>query len=118
MSAYDSTPNSFATAAPTQDFRHAYATMEQTIPAMQAMQLLASGGVTMAAGSMLFGAAPAFWIALAGRLLVGLGASTMLIASLRLASEWFRPHEFATVAGSSRSCKTCRFVVLPPNPGP
>ncbi|HEX9124928.1 MAG TPA: MFS transporter, partial [Methylomirabilota bacterium] len=66
-------------------------------------RLLALGGVTMAAGSMLFGAAPAFWIAVAGRLLVGLGASTMLIASLRLASEWFRPHEFATVAGSSQS---------------
>src|SRR6266850_1317647 len=66
-------------------------------------RMLALGGVTMAAGSMLFGAAPAFWVAFAGRLLVGLGASAMLIASLRLASEWFRPHEFATVAGSSQS---------------
>ena len=56
-------------------------------------RMLALGGVTMAAGSMLFGAAPAFWIALAGRLLVGVGASTMLIASLRLASEWFPPRE-------------------------
>jgi sugar phosphate permease len=66
-------------------------------------RMLALGGVTMAAGSMLFGAAPAFWTALAGRLLVGVGASTMLIASLRLASEWFPPREFATVAGSSQS---------------
>ena len=66
-------------------------------------RMLTLGGVTMAAGSMLFGAAPVFWVAFAGRLLVGLGASTMLIASLRLASEWFRPHEFATVAGSSQS---------------
>jgi predicted MFS family arabinose efflux permease len=64
---------------------------------------LALAGVTMAAGSVLFGAAPAFWVAFAGRLLVGLGASAMLIASLRLASEWFRPREFATVAGSSQS---------------
>ena len=66
-------------------------------------RMLALGGMTMAAGSMLFGAAPAFWVAFAGRLFVGLGASVMLIASLRLASEWFRPHEFATVAGSSQS---------------
>jgi len=66
-------------------------------------RMLALGGTTMAAGSILFGAAPIFWVAFAGRLLVGLGASTMLIASLRLASEWFRPHEFATVAGSSQS---------------
>jgi sugar phosphate permease len=66
-------------------------------------RMLALGGVAMAAGSILFGAAPVFSVAFAGRLLVGLGASTMLIASLRLASEWFRPHEFATVAGSSQS---------------
>jgi MFS family permease len=66
-------------------------------------RVLALGGVTMAAGSMLFGAAPVIEAALAGRLLVGLGASVMLIASLRLASEWFRPHEFATVAGLSQS---------------
>ena len=66
-------------------------------------RVLALGGVTMAVGSMLFGAAPVFWVAIAGRLLVGLGASVMLIASLRLASEWFRAHEFATVAGTSQS---------------
>ena len=66
-------------------------------------RMLALGGLTMAAGSVLFGAAPVFSAALVGRLLVGVGASTMLIASLRLASEWFRPHEFATVAGTSQS---------------
>jgi sugar phosphate permease len=66
-------------------------------------RMLALAGATMAAGSMLFGAAPAFWVAVAGRLLVGLGASAMLIASLRLASDWFRPREFATVAGTSQS---------------
>jgi sugar phosphate permease len=66
-------------------------------------RVLALGGVTMAVGSMLFGAAPVLWVAFAGRLLVGLGASVMLIASLRLASEWFRAREFATVAGSSQS---------------
>jgi predicted MFS family arabinose efflux permease len=66
-------------------------------------RMLALGGLIMAAGSILFGAAPVFSAAFIGRLLVGVGASTMLIASLRLASEWFRPHEFATVAGASQS---------------
>ena len=66
-------------------------------------RLLALSGLTMAAGSILFGAAPTFGMAFVGRLLVGVGASAMLIASLRLASEWFRPHEFATVAGASQS---------------
>jgi len=66
-------------------------------------RMLALGGLIMAAGSILFGAAPVFSAAVAGRLLVGVGASAMLIGSLRLASEWFRPREFATVAGTSQS---------------
>ena len=57
------------------------------------------GGATMGLGAVLFGAAPTFDIAFAGRLLVGLGASVMLIAWLSLASAWFRPDEFATISG-------------------
>jgi MFS family permease len=51
---------------------------------------LTLGGLSMGGGAILFGLAPAFGVAFAGRLLVGLGASVMLIASLRLAAEWFR----------------------------
>ncbi len=43
------------------------------------------GGLSMSAGSVLFGLAPGFGVAFAGRLLVGLGASVILIAGLRLA---------------------------------
>lgn len=64
---------------------------------------LTLGGLAMGAGAILFGLAPAFGVAFAGRLLVGLGASVMLIASLRLAAEWFRTDEFATVAGAAQS---------------
>jgi len=60
---------------------------------------IALGGATMGVGAALFGAAPTFDVAFAGRLLVGLGASVLLIAWLSLASEWFRPDEFATVSG-------------------
>ncbi len=60
---------------------------------------IALGGATMGVGAALFGAAPTFDIAFAGRLLVGLGASVLLIAWLSLASAWFRPDEFATVSG-------------------
>lgn len=60
---------------------------------------IALGGATMGAGAVVFGAAPTFDIAFAGRLLVGLGASVLLIAWLSLASAWFRPDEFATVSG-------------------
>jgi sugar phosphate permease len=64
---------------------------------------LTLGGLGMGGGAILFGLAPAFGVAFAGRLLVGVGASVMLIASLRLAAEWFRPDEFATVAGGAQS---------------
>jgi sugar phosphate permease len=64
---------------------------------------LSLGALTMSAGSVLFGLAPSFGAAFGGRLLVGLGASVILIASLRLCAEWFRTDEFATVSGWSQS---------------
>lgn len=64
---------------------------------------LTLGGLSMSAGSVLFGLAPGFGVAFSGRLLVGLGASIILIAGLRLATEWFRPEEFGTVAGAAQS---------------
>ena len=57
------------------------------------------GATTMGAGAILFALAPRFAVAFAGRLLVGLGASVILIAFLRLCTEWFRPDEFATLTG-------------------
>lgn len=66
-------------------------------------RILTLGGLSMSAGAMLFGLASTFGVAFAGRLLVGLGASVMLIGCLRLAAEWFRTDEFATVAGASQS---------------
>ena len=64
---------------------------------------LALGSGTMGIGAILFGLAPQFSAAWLGRLLVGLGASVILIASLRLAAEWFRPQEFATISGWSQT---------------
>jgi len=42
-------------------------------------------------------------VAFAGRLLVGLGASVLLIAWLSLAAAWFRPDEFATISGLTQT---------------
>jgi sugar phosphate permease len=64
---------------------------------------IALGAATMGIGSAFFGLAPSFGPAVIGRLLVGLGASVILIASLRLAAEWFRPNEFATISGWSQT---------------
>jgi sugar phosphate permease len=60
---------------------------------------LALGGLAMGVGTIVMGAAPVFGVAIVGRLIVGLGASVVLISFLSLAAEWFRPDEFATVSG-------------------
>jgi len=60
---------------------------------------LAVGGVTMAFGTALFGLAPEFGVAVVGRLLVGLGASVILVAWLSLIAAWFPSDEFATATG-------------------
>jgi sugar phosphate permease len=64
---------------------------------------LASGATTMAVGTALFGLAPVFSIAVAGRLLVGLGASVILISWLTLAARWHRPERFATISGATQT---------------
>jgi sugar phosphate permease len=64
---------------------------------------MALGGTTMGLGAALFGVAPTFGVAFAGRLLVGVGASVILISWLSLAAEWFRPSEFGTVSGFTQA---------------
>jgi len=64
---------------------------------------LTLGALTMSVGAVVFGLAPGFGLAFAGRLLVGLGASVILLSSLRLAAEWFRTDEFATISGWSQT---------------
>lgn len=64
---------------------------------------LASGATTMAFGAALFGLAPVFGVAVGGRLLVGLGASAILIAWLTLAADWYRPEQFAMISGGTQT---------------
>lgn len=64
---------------------------------------LALGAAGMGLGTVVFGLAPGLPVAYAGRLLVGLGASVVLISFLTLAAAWFRPDEFGTVSGLSQT---------------
>ena len=65
---------------------------------------LTSGAAAMAAGAVLFGLAPVFGVAVVGRLLIGLGASVILIAWLSLAAAWYEPQRFATISGWTQTC--------------
>jgi predicted MFS family arabinose efflux permease len=63
-------------------------------------RILALGGLVAGAGSLLFGLAPTFELALAGRTLVGLGVSVAFIAMLKLIAVWYEENRFATLVGA------------------
>ncbi|MFO7951501.1 MAG: MFS transporter [Bacillota bacterium] len=56
-------------------------------------------GLAMAAGSVCIGFAPNAALVFAGRLLIGLGGSVVLINILKFQASWFKSTEFATVSG-------------------
>lgn len=51
------------------------------------------------AGSLLLGMAPSASWAVAGRVLVGLGVSTLFVCTLKVLSQWFHSREFALMTG-------------------
>jgi len=63
-------------------------------------KILALGGLVAGAGSLLFGMAPTFELALAGRTLVGFGVSVAFIAMLKLIAVWYAENRFATLTGA------------------
>ncbi len=62
-------------------------------------KILFIGGLVAGVGSLLFGMAPSFEMAFAGRTLVGLGVSVTFIAMLKLVAVWFEESRFATLTG-------------------
>ena len=64
-------------------------------------KILTLGGIVAGAGSLLFGLAPSFEIAVIGRTLVGLGVSVAFIAMLKLIAVWFEESRFATLTGTA-----------------
>ena len=60
---------------------------------------IAVGSVVMGVGSILFGVAPSLSICYAGRFLIGVGVSVMMVNIMRICVEWFRPKELGFIAG-------------------
>lgn len=50
-------------------------------------------------GTFIFSIATEYWMAAAGRFLVGAGASFCFLSCIRIASRWFSPHHMAFVTG-------------------
>ncbi len=62
-------------------------------------KILVLGGLVAGLGSILFGLAPSFELAVVGRTLVGLGVSVTFIAMLKLIAVWYEESRFATLTG-------------------
>lgn len=50
-------------------------------------------------GTFFFAIATQYWLAAAGRFMVGAGASFCFLSCIRIASRWFSPHQMAFVTG-------------------
>jgi sugar phosphate permease len=51
------------------------------------------------AGSICFGLAPTIAVAFVSRIMVGFGVAMVFIPTMKILSQWFRPQEFAMMAG-------------------
>jgi len=51
-------------------------------------------------GSLLMGVAPNLPVAIIGRILVGIGVSTVFVCNFKLLSEWFPPRQFVIMGGA------------------
>jgi sugar phosphate permease len=64
-------------------------------------KIVAIGAVLAGAGSLLFGMADTLAVATVGRILIGLGVSSMFISLMKLNSVWFHDRHYGSVGGMS-----------------
>ena len=64
-------------------------------------KIVAIGAALAGAGSLLFGMADTLAIATIGRILIGLGVSSMFISLMKLNTVWFHDRHYGTVGGMS-----------------
>lgn len=64
-------------------------------------KIVAIGAALSGIGSLVFGLADSLTVATVGRILVGLGVSSMFISLMKLNSVWFHDRHFGTVGGMS-----------------
>ena len=57
-------------------------------------------------GTYLFAESQTLWLAQIGRFMIGAGSACAFISCLKVSAEWFRPHQFALVAGLSNMMGT------------
>ncbi|MFU8866342.1 MFS transporter [Natronococcus sp.] len=61
------------------------------------------GGVVLSLGAVGFALSDSYFAAFASRALIGLGSGVIFVSILRFCANWYRPDEFATMAGLTGS---------------
>lgn len=64
-------------------------------------RILTAGAIVAGIGAIVFGAAPSWPVAAAGRALIGLGAAVPFVCLLKLNAAWFHERRFATASGAA-----------------
>lgn len=64
-----------------------------------AKRIVVAGSALAGIGSVMFGLSPTAFTAFISRMMVGVGASVIYIAILKILTEWFYEREFATLSG-------------------
>ncbi len=62
-------------------------------------RIIILSGLLTVCGTFLFSLAPVYPATMGGRVLIGVGTASVLMASLKIFGNWFSPHEFATISG-------------------
>ena len=57
------------------------------------------GAIVMGIGTLIFALAPSLIICFAGRFLIGLGVSVVMVNAMRVCVEWYKPNEMGLVNG-------------------
>jgi sugar phosphate permease len=82
---------------------YAYAVMQLPVGILVdswgARKTVSSFLLLAAVGSLLMGVTRSIGIAIAGRLLVGIGVSAVFVSNFKLLAEWFRPRQMAILGG-------------------
>ena len=71
------------------------------IDAYGVRRVVGAGGAVMGLGTVAMAVASSTWVLFAGRFLVGLGATVTFVGVLKVASLWFPPSRFGTLAAVS-----------------
>ncbi len=76
-----------------------------------ARRLLTLAAILCGLGGILFGIAPTYWVAAAGRILMGFGSAFAWVGMVYISSHWFRAERLALLIGLGNSAASVGAII-------